>query len=161
MMGAFIAYFFNTNYGVDPVLACVDRRAVRLFRRRGSCTGSTIYAFERHGEESLQGLAFFFGLLFIIEVGLLLIFGVDYRFVEAPYIGPSHRGRLHLGSLADAGPAARRPRCDRRRHLFNVKTFTGKAILAVSQDPGWRCGSSAAIRSRSRKSRSECRLRRR
>ena len=44
------------------------------------------YAFERHGEESLQGLAFFFGILFIVEVGLLLVFGVDYRFVEAAYI---------------------------------------------------------------------------
>src|SRR5258708_20011439 len=60
--------------------------------------GSLVYriyhaAFERHGQESLRGLAFFFGLLFITEVVLILGFGVDYRYVEAPYIGPS----LHLG----------------------------------------------------------------
>ena len=51
------------------------------------------YAFERRGEESIQGLAFFFGLFFVGEVALILVFGVDYRFVEAPYIGPS----LHFG----------------------------------------------------------------
>ena len=42
-----------------------------------------------------SGLAFFFGLLFITEVALILIFGVDYRFVEARYIGPS----LHFGDV--------------------------------------------------------------
>ena len=42
------------------------------------------YAFELRGEESIQGLAFFFGLLFVGEVALILVFGVDYRFVEAP-----------------------------------------------------------------------------
>ena len=44
-------------------------------------------------KQSIQGLAFFFGLLFVGEVSLILVFGVDYRFVEAPYIGPS----LHFG----------------------------------------------------------------
>src|SRR5205814_585134 len=53
------------------------------------------YAFESRGEQAIQGLAFFFGLLFVAEVSLVLIFGVDYRFVEAPYIGPS----LHFGIL--------------------------------------------------------------
>ena len=50
----------------------------------------------------MQGLAFFFGLLFITEVGLVLVFGVDYRLVEAPYIGPS----LHLGVARPAAAAA-------------------------------------------------------
>ena len=49
-------------------------------------------SFEKRGQESLRGLAFFFGLLFVTEVMLILVFGVDYRFVEAAYIGPS----LHL-----------------------------------------------------------------
>ncbi len=34
----------------------------------------------------LRGLAFFFGLLFITEVLLVLVFGVDYRLVQAPSI---------------------------------------------------------------------------
>ena len=111
------------------------------------------FAFERHGEESLQGLAFFFGLLFIIEVGLLLIFGVDYRFVEARYIGPginigfvSIPWRMLIGLIVGLAMVA-------GVALFNAKTFTGRAILAVSQGPA-RSGSSAAIPSTSRKSRS-------
>jgi branched-chain amino acid transport system permease protein len=135
MMGAFIAYFFNTNYGVDPLVACL---AAAPFAYVGGRLMYRLYylAFERHGEESLQGLAFFFGLLFIIEVGLLLIFGVDYRFVEARYIGPginigfvSIPWRMLLPlivGLAMVGGVI----------LFNAKTFTGRAILAVSQDPG-------------------------
>ena len=39
----------------------------------------------------MRGLAFFFGLLFITEVGLILVFGVDYRYV---------RGRLYRTDLA-------------------------------------------------------------
>ena len=41
--------------------------------------------------ETLRGLSFFFGLLFVTEVMLILVFGVDYRYVEARYIGPSWR----------------------------------------------------------------------
>ena len=82
MAGGFIAYFFNTKFGIDPVLAGVVA-AVPAY-----AAGRLLYrfyysAFESRGEESLQGLAFFFGLLFIIEVGLMLIFGVDYRSVAA------------------------------------------------------------------------------
>src|SRR3954453_23011349 len=135
MMGAFIAYFFNTSYGVDPRLPCIiaapfayigGRFIYRLY----------YFAFERHVEVSLQGLAFFFGLLFIIEVGLLLIFGVDYRFVEARYIGPgidigfvSIPWRMLIGLIVGLAMVA-------GVALFNAKTFTGRAILAVSQDPG-------------------------
>jgi branched-chain amino acid transport system permease protein len=46
--------------------------------------------FERRGSRGgVRGLAFFFGLAFIIEVGLILGFGVDQRTVQAPYIGSS------------------------------------------------------------------------
>ena len=55
-------------------------------------------SFERRGEESLRGLVFFFGLLFIIEVSLSLKFGVDYRLVQAPYIGKS----IDLGGVGIA-----------------------------------------------------------
>ena len=60
--------------------------------------GAAIYqvyylSFEKRGQKSLRGLAFFFGVLFVTEVVLILLFGVDYRYVEAAYIGPS----LHFG----------------------------------------------------------------
>lgn len=134
MAGGFIAYFFNTRFGIDPVVAGVIA-AVPAY-----VVGRLLYrfyylAFERRGEESLQGLAFFFGLLFIIEVGLMLIFGVDYRFVEAAYIGPtisigfiSIPWRLLMPLIVGLGMIA-------GIMIFLSRTFIGKAILAVSQDP--------------------------
>jgi branched-chain amino acid transport system permease protein len=91
-------------------------------------------AFERRGQESLRGLAFFFGLLFITEVGLILAFGVDYRFVEAPYIGPS----LHLGfidfPLRMLIPCLVSLALLAGLQLYLSHTFIGRAIAAVSQD---------------------------
>ena len=58
--------------------------------------GAAVYqvyyvSFEKRGQEALRGLAFFFGLLFVTEVVLILVFGVDYRYVQAAYIGPTLR----------------------------------------------------------------------
>jgi len=52
-------------------------------------------SFEKHGQEALRGLAFFFGLLFVTEVLLILVFGVEttYRYVQATYIDTT----LHYG----------------------------------------------------------------
>ncbi len=92
------------------------------------------YAFERRGEESIQGLAFFFGLLFVGEVALILGFGVDYRFVEAPYIGPSlHFGPLEL-PLRMLVPFAVSLAMIGTLQFFLGRSFIGRAILAVSQD---------------------------
>jgi branched-chain amino acid transport system permease protein len=91
-------------------------------------------SFERRGREALAGLAFFFGLLFITEVMLILVFGVDYRYVEAVYIGPS----IHLG-LVDL-PLRMLVPCLVALALFGVlelfvtRTFIGRAVMAVSQD---------------------------
>jgi branched-chain amino acid transport system permease protein len=133
VLGSYVAYLANTSLGIDPVIASVV--FAPLFYLLGVAVYQIYYlAFERRGEQSLQGLAFFFGLLFITEVTLVLVFGVDYRLVEAPYIGPS----LHLGvielpfrllvpclvALAMIGAL----------QLFMSRTFIGRAILAVAQD---------------------------
>jgi branched-chain amino acid transport system permease protein len=92
------------------------------------------YAFERRGEESIQGLAFFFGLLFVGEVGLILVFGVDYRFVEAPYIGSSlHFGFVDL-PLRMLIPFVVSLLMVALLQLSFGRSFIGRAILAVSQD---------------------------
>ena len=92
------------------------------------------YAFELRGEQSIQGLAFFFGLLFVAEVSLILVFGVDYRFVEAPYIGPS----LHFGifdlPLRMLIPFVVSLVMIAVLQLYLTRSFIGRAILAVSQD---------------------------
>ena len=57
MMGAFIAYFFNTSYGVDPLLACV---IAAPFPYIGGRLMYRLYylAFERHGENRCRAWRF-------------------------------------------------------------------------------------------------------
>jgi branched-chain amino acid transport system permease protein len=133
LLGSFTAYLLNSSLGIDPVVAGVA--TIPAFFLLGLAVYQIYYyAFERRGEESIQGLAFFFGLLFVGEVGLILVFGVDYRFVEAPYIGPS----LHFG-FADLPLRMLIPCLVSllmlvMLQLFLGRTFIGRAILAVSQD---------------------------
>jgi branched-chain amino acid transport system permease protein len=134
LLGSFVCYLLNSRFGIDPILVGVAA-APPFFLLGIAVYQLYYYAFERRGEESMQGLAFFFGLLFVGEVALILVFGVDYRFVEAPYIGPSlHFGHLEVPSrmlvpfvvsLAMVGAL----------QFFLGRTFIGRAILAVSQDP--------------------------
>ena len=133
ILGSYIAYIANTSLGMDPLLASVI--AAPAFYLLG-CIVYQVYflAFERHGEESLRGLAFFFGLLFITEVVLVLVFGVDYRLVEARYIGPSlHLGPLDL-PLRLLVPCLVGVMLVFGMQLFHGRTFIGRAILAVAQD---------------------------
>jgi branched-chain amino acid transport system permease protein len=134
MLGSYVAYLLSGGYGLDPILASVIMSPAFFL------LGALVYqiyflAFERRGQESLRGLAFFFGLLFISEVGLVLVFGVDYRFVEAPYIGPAyHLGGLDfpLRMLVPCAVSLAMLGC---LQLYLSRTFLGRAIAAVSQDP--------------------------
>src|SRR5436190_3339915 len=88
ILGSYIAYVANATLGIDPILAAIVM--MPAFYVLGAGIYQIYYvSFEKRGQESLRGLAFFFGLLFITEVVLILYFGVDYRYVEAPYIGPT------------------------------------------------------------------------
>ncbi|HEX5998286.1 MAG TPA: branched-chain amino acid ABC transporter permease [Hyphomicrobiaceae bacterium] len=136
VLGAFTAYWLNSSYGIDPLLAAAITVPVAYLAGRALYRGY-YYAFERRGEESLQGLAFFFGILFIVEVGLLLEFGVDYRTVEASYIGPSIDLPLGLSApMRFVIPLVVGLAMVLAVHVFLSRTFIGRAILAVSQDPG-------------------------
>jgi branched-chain amino acid transport system permease protein len=131
--GAYAAYTMNTAVGLDPVLTGLLFTPV--FYALGVAVYRIYYAsFESKGEQSLRGLVFFFGILFIIEVSLVLTYGVDYRLVEAPYIGRS----LLIGPIGIAlrllvpfivGLVLTLALC-----LFLGKTFYGRAIMGVSQD---------------------------
>src|SRR5581483_5024769 len=88
ILGSYTAYVLNATLGIDPIVASI------LLAPAFYALDAFIYqiyyvSFEKRGQESLRGLAFFFGLLFITEVSLVLYFGVDYRYVEASYIGPT------------------------------------------------------------------------
>src|SRR6184192_2123045 len=133
LLGSYAAYIITYYVPVDPLV--VGFLMLPVFYVIGMAVYRLYYySFELRGEQAIQGLAFFFGLLFVAEVSLILIFGVDYRFVEAPYIGPS----LHFGifdlplrmlipcivSLVMIGAL----------QLYLTRSFIGRAILAVSQD---------------------------
>jgi branched-chain amino acid transport system permease protein len=133
ILGSYIAYFFNINFGVDPILVSII--ALPVFYALGATVYQVYYqSFEKRGQESLRGLAFFFGLLFVTEVSLILVFGVDYRYVEAAYIGPS----IHLGiidmPLRMVVPCVASLVLFGALQLFVTRTFIGRAIMAVSQD---------------------------
>ena len=133
ILGSYIAYIINTRLGIDPIVISIVMMPV--FYLLGAGIYQVYYeAFEKHGQESLRGLSFFFGLLFVTEVMLVLVFGVDYRYVEAWYIGPSwHLGvmdfplRMLVPCLASLALFA-------ALQLFLSYTFIGRAISAVAQD---------------------------
>jgi branched-chain amino acid transport system permease protein len=135
ILGSYSAYVLNGTLGLDPILAGL--LVTPLFYLLGAAVYRVYYgSFERRGEESLRGLVFFFGLLFIIEVSLSLKYGVDYRLVEASYIGKS----LELGSVGIAYrllvPCVVGLAMTGALYLFLGRTFYGRAIMAVSQDSG-------------------------
>jgi branched-chain amino acid transport system permease protein len=67
-------------------------------------------------------------------VSLILVFGVDYRYVEAAYIGPSiHIGIIDL-PLRMLVPCVVSLLLFGAIELFVTRTFIGRAVKAVSQD---------------------------
>ena len=133
ILGSYIAYIVNVHYGVDPILASI--LILPIFYALGTAVYQIYYlSFEKRGQESLRGLAFFFGLLLITEVTLILAFGVDYRYVQAVYIGPT----IYVGfaglPLRMLVPCVVSFILIAALHWFLMRTFLGRAIMAVSQD---------------------------
>jgi branched-chain amino acid transport system permease protein len=133
VVGSYVTYMVNAAFGLDPVLSGL------LFAPVFFLVGLVVYriyyaCFERTGQEALSGLAFFFGLMFIIEVLLLMAYGVDYRLVAAPYIGATWRlGALDV-PVRMFVPFAAALTMTAAVYLYLSRTFTGRAILAVAQD---------------------------
>jgi branched-chain amino acid transport system permease protein len=133
ILGSYIAYIVNERMGVDPIV--VSLVVSPLFFALGLLLYRIYYVcFERRGQESLRGLAFFFGILFITEVALVLIFGVDYRMVQTAYsettwrLGPvDFPMRLVVPFLVSVTMVV-------GVQLFLTHTFFGRAVLAVAQD---------------------------
>jgi branched-chain amino acid transport system permease protein len=124
ILGSYIAYTMNVSFGLDPILTGLV--FTPIFYGLGVLLYRIYYAsFER---------VFFFGVLFIVEVTLLLVFGVDYRMVEAPYIGRS----IHLGPVGIAYrllvPFVVGVLLTGALSWFLSRTFYGRAVQAVAQD---------------------------
>jgi len=131
--GAYTAYILNSRFGLDPVMVGV--LAAPIFFLLGAAIYRVYYAaFERTGQESLSGLAFFFGVMFIIEVVLILVYGVDYRLVQAGYLGES----LNIGFVGlpyrMLVPFVVAVILTAAVYVYMARTFMGRAIQAVAQD---------------------------
>ena len=133
VLGAYGTHLLSRQ-GWDPLIAGIVLMPVFFL------IGIGVYrfyyeAFERRGSEAgVRGLAFFFGVAFIIEVALILAFGVDQRMVEATYIGKSLAigdMRVPFRMLVAFGMALA---LTAGLTLYLSKSFTGRAIKAVAQD---------------------------
>ncbi|HEY4773340.1 MAG TPA: branched-chain amino acid ABC transporter permease [Xanthobacteraceae bacterium] len=133
ILGSYIAYLLNSQFGLDPIIAGIV--ALPAFYALGAAVYQVYYlSFETRGREALAGLAFFFGVLFVTEVLLILAFGVDYRYVEASYIDQSIKiGVVGLPQRLLV-PCVMSLLMFVALQLFLVRTFTGRAIMAVAQD---------------------------
>lgn len=133
ILGSYVAWMGNSRWGLDPIL--VGLAFTPVFFLIGAGAYRVYYeSFERKDDEALRGLAFFFGVMFIIEVGLIMAYGVDFRSVQAPYIGQNWK-------LGGVGVPTRMfvPFCVSLLmfaavYLYLSRTFNGRAIMAVAQD---------------------------
>jgi branched-chain amino acid transport system permease protein len=134
VLGSYCTWMLAGRAGWDPLLAgavlmlpffvlgvAIYRFYYEVFEKRGTDAG-------------VRGLAFFFGLAFIIEVGLILAFGVDQRSVEAAYIGKSFSVGEYRIPMRMVVAFAVALLLTFSLSIYLSKTFTGRAIKAVAQD---------------------------
>jgi branched-chain amino acid transport system permease protein len=133
VFGSYCTYLLG-RYGLDPILAGIV--LMPFFFVLGMGVYRFYYeTFEKRGSDAgVRGIAFFFGVALIIEVGLIIGFGVDQRSVEATYIGKSltfGEMRIPMRFLVVTVVALVLMTA---LTLYMSKTFTGRAIKAVAQD---------------------------
>ena len=133
ILGAFICFVFNSHYGIDPILMGI------IFSPVFFLFGLLIYRiyyerFEKTGAEALRGLAFFFGLMFIIEVILIMYFGVDFQMVQAGYIDFKATFGVVDIPFRMFVPFVFAMLMAIGLQWFSSRTFFGRAMQAVAQD---------------------------
>jgi branched-chain amino acid transport system permease protein len=134
VLGSYCTWVLGARFGLDPLISgVVLMPAFFLF-------GLAVYrfyyeTFEKRGADlGVRGLAFFFGVAFIVEVGLILVFGVDQRMAEASYIGDAWElGEMRIPMRMIVAFVTALVLTSLLA-LYLSKTFTGRAIKAVAQD---------------------------
>jgi branched-chain amino acid transport system permease protein len=122
------------EFAIDPILAGL--MLMPLFFVLGIGLYRVYHeTFEKRGSQAaVRGLAFFFGIAFIIEVGIIMVFGVDQRTVQAFYIGKSVEFldiRIPMRMVAAFAIALL---LSLALTVYFARTFLGRAIRAVAQD---------------------------
>ena len=134
VLASYGVYWLNESYEIDPLLAGL-LIAPPLFVL-GMITYRIYHeTFEKRGTDAaVRGIAFFFGVAFIIEVLIIMQFGVDQRSVTASYIGKAWRVgdlRIPIRQLVAFAVALS---LTVLLATYLSKTFMGRAIRAVAQD---------------------------
>lgn len=133
VLAAYMTFLLG-SYGFDPLVAAL--LIVAPFFVFGVIVYRFYYeAFEKRGSDAVvRGIAFFFGIAFVVQVVLSLLFGLDQRTVSAPYIGTSLEigetrvpWRLIVALLVAVSLTV-------VLKLYLATTFQGRAIRAVAQD---------------------------
>jgi branched-chain amino acid transport system permease protein len=117
VLGSYGTYVIN-QLGIDPIIAgLLLTPAFFLF---GILTYRLYYeTFERRGTDAgVRGIAFFFGVAFVVEVIIILTFGVAGMRIPVRLL-VAFGVALTLTTLLT---------------LYLARTFTGRAIRAVAQD---------------------------
>lgn len=135
VLGAYLGYYANTEFGVDPLLALVV--IVPVFFIIG-------YAFydilirrlvAQTDDVSFASLVVTLGLMFALENSMLSAFSPDPRITKTPYTAttyylagtPIQGGRLVGAVLSVVTIIA--------VYLFLTQTYTGRAVRAVAENP--------------------------
>jgi branched-chain amino acid transport system permease protein len=131
---SYAVFFLNDSYNVDPLLAGL--LITPLFFVLGVITYRIYHeTFEKRGTDAgVRGIAFFFGVAFILEVLIIMQFGVDQRSVSASYIGKAWRilgMRIPVRQLVALAVALV---LTGSLAVYLSRTFLGRAIRAVAQD---------------------------
>lgn len=135
ILGAYLGYYANTRFGVDPLLALIG--IVPLF----FAIGYAFYAIlvqrliAQTDEVAFASLVLTLGLMFALENSMVSLFSADPRLTKTPYTAvtyyfvgtPIPGGRLVGGVLAVATLVG--------VYLFLTRTYTGRAVRAVSENP--------------------------
>jgi len=134
VLASYGVFIINEQYGIDPLIAGL--LITPLFFAFGLIAYRLYYeTFEKRGSDAgVRGIAFFFGVAFIIEVLIIMQFGVDQRSVTADYIGKAWRigdMRIPYRMLVAFAVAAA---LTILLTLYLSRTFMGRAIRAVAQD---------------------------
>jgi len=134
VLASYAVFLLNDRYDIDPLVAGLI--ITPLFFVFGLVAYRIYYEiFERRGSDAaVRGIAFFFGIAFIIEVLIILRFGVDQQSVSASYIGKSWRigdFRIPIRQIVAFAVALG---LTGLLAAYLSKTFMGRAIRAVAQD---------------------------
>src|SRR5258706_1095179 len=134
VVASYGVFFLNDRFDIDPLLAGL---LITPFLFLFGLAAYRLYyeTFEKRGSDAgVRGIAFFFGVAFIIEVLIILQFGVDQRSVTATYVGKAWRiggMRIPIRLLVAFAVAAALTIV---LALYLSRTFMGRAIRAVAQD---------------------------